>query len=60
MVETIDDLVKEVEELVKSVLIDAPKCDSGNRQAGIRVRKDMMILIDKAKGIRTRVLELRS
>lgn len=56
---TVDDLVKQVKELVEATETDAPKCDKGNRQAGIRVRKNMMAVIDAAKEVRQAVLEAR-
>lgn len=56
---TVNDLVTEVKELVDGAILDAPKCDKGNRQAGIRVRKNMMEIIDSAKAIRKAVLEIR-
>lgn len=56
---TVNDLVTEVKELVDGTILDAPKCDKGNRQAGIRVRKNMMAIIDTAKAVRKKVIEIR-
>ena len=59
MGQTVNDLVTEVKELADGVILDAPKCDKGNRQAGIRVRKNMMTIIDTAKEVRKKVIEIR-
>lgn len=59
MSQTVEGLVKQVKELVEAAEADASKCDKGNRQAGIRVRKSMMSIIDAAKTTRQAVLDAR-
>lgn len=57
--ENVVDLVNEVKELTDKAFLDAKKCDAGNHQAGIRVRKYMLDIITAAKEARVSVLELR-
>lgn len=57
---TVEGLVEEIKGLVEITETDAPKCDKGNRQAGIRVRKNMMAIIDTAKRVRQSVIDSRS
>lgn len=58
--ESVNDLVKSIKELVDSSLKDAEKSDKGNRQAGIRLRKNMLDIIEIAKDTRKRVIENRA
>jgi hypothetical protein len=58
--EAVTDLVKSIKELVEGAEKDAEKCDKGNRQAGIRVRKAMLDITTLAKDARKRVIENRS
>ena len=58
--EAVTDLVKSIKELVEGAEKDAEKCDKGNRQAGIRVRKAMLDITTLAKEARKRVIENRS
>lgn len=58
--ETVNDLVQSIKGMVEALEKDAEKCDKGNRQAGIRVRKTMLDLINIAKETRKRVIENRS
>ena len=53
------DLVNEVKEITDQAFLDAKKCDAGNRQAGIRVRKYMLDVIEMSKKVRKSVLDLR-
>lgn len=53
------DLVTEVKELTDKAFLDAKKCDAGNHQAGIRVRKYMLDVIDTSKKVRKSILDLR-
>lgn len=57
---TVSDLVKEIKELAEGVIKDAEKCEKGNRQAGIRVRKAMLDVAGLAKIARKQVIEARS
>jgi len=57
--EPVIDLVKTIKELIEVAEKDAEKCDKGNRQAGIRVRKAMFDMIALAKDARKRVIENR-
>jgi hypothetical protein len=56
----VTDLANQVKDMVDEIMPDAKKTDAGNRQAGIRVRKAMMEIIDVAKTVRQTVLDLRS
>lgn len=56
----VNDLVQSIKGIVEAVEKDAEKCDKGNRQAGIRVRKSMLDLINAAKETRKQVIESRS
>lgn len=58
--EAVNDLVKKIKGLVEEADSDSEKCDKGNRQAGIRVRKNMLDVINLAKDARKRVIENRS
>jgi hypothetical protein len=58
--EAVTDLVKSIKELVEGAEKDAEKCDKGNRQAGIRVRKAMLDITTLAKDARKRVIDNRS
>lgn len=60
MGQTVNDLVQSIKELVEGVEKDAEKCDNGNRQAGIRVRKAMLEITNLAKDTRKKVIEVRS
>jgi hypothetical protein len=54
------DLVNQVKALAEEIDLDAKKCDAGNRQAGIRVRKGMLEVIVLAKETREAVINLRT
>lgn len=53
------DLAEQIKDMVDEIMPDAKKTDAGNRQAGIRVRKAMLEIIDVAKQTRQGVLDLR-
>jgi hypothetical protein len=59
MEETVNDLVQTIKGIVEGVEKDAEKCDNGNRQAGIRVRKAMLDVINLGKDTRKKVIEVR-
>jgi len=54
------DLVNQVKAMAEEIDLDAKKCDAGNRQAGIRVRKGMLDIINVAKETRQAVLDIRN
>ncbi len=58
--ESVSDLVKAIKDIVEGAEKDAEKCDKGNRQAGIRVRKAMLDIINLGKDTRKRVIDNRS
>jgi hypothetical protein len=58
--ETVNDLVQTIKGIVEGAEADAEKCDKGNRQAGIRVRKAMLDIINLGKETRKRVIENRN
>ena len=49
---TVTSLVNEIKEELDNITLDAAKCDKGNNQAGIRVRKSMLAIIYLAKSVR--------
>lgn len=59
MENAVTDLVKSIKELVEVAEKDAEKCDKGNRQAGIRVRKAMLDVTNLAKDARKCVIDNR-
>lgn len=56
--ETLEHKLIEVTNLLQETRTDAVKAQSGNKSAGVRVRKQAQEAINKLKELRARVLEM--
>ena len=56
LVDSLNEIIAELQETLE----DAAKADSGNKSAGVRVRKDASNAVDALKALRKLVLEMRT